>query len=166
MLRAGIRRRGGGLKGRLSKLDNHLACCHCLSCVSCLVRCLQFQWYYSCDPDRLTVVKEHLPEWKRNMEEDNSGNPSSSSTTIASAVIAFQFIAKSRKSAQRWRFEAGPIIISANSLNFCLGRLPILCRRDHAVIEQPTGAARGRNLRDAILKKEQVLQLSLKIQLS
>ena len=34
---------------------------------------------------------------------------------------------------------------------------PILCRRDQAVIEQPAGAARGRNLRDAILKKEQVL---------
>ena len=63
-----------------------------------------------------------------NMAEENSRNDSSS-TTIASTVIALQFIAKSRKSAQR---------------------------RDQAVVEQPAGAARGRNLRDAILKKEQV----------
>ena len=62
------------------------------------------------------------------MAEENSRNDSSS-TTIASTVIALQFIAKSRKSAQR---------------------------RDQAVVEQPAGAARGRNLRDAILKKEQV----------
>ena len=32
----------------------------------------------------------------------------------------------------------------------------MLCRREQAVIEEPAGAARGRNLRDAILKKEQV----------
>ena len=32
-----------------------------------------------------------------------------------------------------------------------------LIRRDNAVIEQPAGAARGRNLRDAILRKEEVL---------
>ena len=63
-----------------------------------------------------------------NMAEENSRNDSSS-TTIASTVIALQFIAKSRKSAQR---------------------------RDQAVVEQPAGAARGRNLREAILKKEQV----------
>ena len=66
--------------------------------------------------------------WSENMAEENSRNDSSS-TTIASTVIALQFIAKSRKSAQR---------------------------RDQAVVEQPAGAARGRNLRDAILKKEQV----------
>ena len=34
--------------------------------------------------------------------------------------------------------------------------ITILYRREQAVIEQPAGAARGRNLRDAILKKEQV----------
>ena len=39
------------------------------------------------------------------MDGENSSNASSSSTTIASAVIAFQFIAKSRKSAQRWGFK-------------------------------------------------------------
>ena len=33
----------------------------------------------------------------------------------------------------------------------------VLCRREQAVVKEPAGAARGRNLRDAILKKEQVL---------
>ena len=50
----------------------------------------------------------------------------------------------------------GDSIIITNQILTFFVQLPILPRRDHAVIEQPAGAARGRNLRDAILKKEQV----------